>query len=192
MGYPSKSDGYTVEFRGGPITKDFRIWANIMSRCYAESSLKKRPTYEGCTVDKRWLSFETFKSWLRDNYREGFELDKDLLEPGNRVYGPDTCEYIPPDLNKLFGSNRNKLSGMPTGVCRCERGRFRARLTRFGRITYVGKFKSVEEARKAWLVAKGLYCKELAEMYKASGSISNRMHSALLLRADKLIQEGKD
>ena len=33
---------------------------------------------------------------------EGKFIDKDLLFPGNKVYGPDTCVFVTRQLNNLF------------------------------------------------------------------------------------------
>lgn len=60
---------------------------------------KNKPTYEGCTVCDEWLYFSNFKKWFDENYIEGFQLDKDIIIRGNKVYSPQTCCFVPKEIN---------------------------------------------------------------------------------------------
>ena len=44
------------------ITKEYRLWTDLLRRCYAESHLKKHRSkcYFGCIVDERWHNFQNF------------------------------------------------------------------------------------------------------------------------------------
>ena len=46
---------------------------------------------------------------------ENKEVDKDLLIPGNKVYGPDTCLMVRPIVNSWFKPNAAK-GELPRGV----------------------------------------------------------------------------
>lgn len=87
-------EGPYIAFNHGEPTKAYYTWANMLKRCYCESSLKARPTYAGCSVCSEWHSFQNFACWFYDNYIEGYHLDKDTLVDGNKVYSPDTCVFI--------------------------------------------------------------------------------------------------
>lgn len=39
---------------------------------------------------------------------EPVELDKDIKVKGNKVYGPDTCLYVPRTINTFFGGTKGR------------------------------------------------------------------------------------
>lgn len=106
--HPSVCDnGYFGEGKhkakvNGKNTKVYDVWNSMMKRCYDN----KRPTYKDCSVSPRWLNFQVFGDWFENNYIIGFELDKDLLIKGNKVYSEETCTFIPQCLNKFIANNR--------------------------------------------------------------------------------------
>lgn len=105
------------------------------------------PKYRDCRIDERWADCQVFFKWLRENAVEGWVLDKDILVEGNRVYGPDTCVFVPEPLNLAFKSRYSRKDGgnLPKGVRR-EGPRFRAQITRYGKEYYLGTFPTVEIA----------------------------------------------
>ena len=86
----------------------YNCWHNMIQRCYSEKYQEKYPYWKDCTVVPAWHNFQVFARWYYDNYVEGYDLDKDMLVKGNRVYGPDVCHFIPPSVNRL-------TRGKPTG-----------------------------------------------------------------------------
>ena len=112
---PSKPSIHGVGFIGvgeyratikGRKTKAYNIWASIFQRCYCPLRHETHAYNRGCTVAKEWFNFQNFAEWFYENYQEGFDLDKDLKVWGNTVYGPDTCAFVNPTINR--GSARNK------------------------------------------------------------------------------------
>ena len=100
----------------------YRMWVAMFKRCYSGSSLSLRPSYVGCTVDERWHSFMAFREWvLAQPEWEGLHLDKDLLVPGNKVYGPDTCLFVPLDVNQFLTFKQKKSFDLPIGVRPCNK-----------------------------------------------------------------------
>ena len=78
-------------------TKAYQCWVGMLERCYSKKLHKKYPTYIGCTVHPDWHNFQTFAKWYQDNYPVGgdkYQLDKDLLVEGNKVYSKDTCMFV--------------------------------------------------------------------------------------------------
>ncbi len=81
----------------GKKTKAYLVWSLMIQRCYSESSLKKRPTYIGCSVCVEWHNFQNFAEWFEINYpKDGkdYQLDKDILIEGNKVYFPEACLFV--------------------------------------------------------------------------------------------------
>ena len=80
--------------------KAYQTWVDMLKRCYKPG--KNDSTYKDVVVCKKWLNFQTFCKWFLDNYIEGYELDKDLKIPGNKIYSAETCLMIPSTLNKAL------------------------------------------------------------------------------------------
>lgn len=49
--------------------------------------------------------FSNFAEWFDKHHVEGWELDKDILVSGNRTYSPETCCFVPHEINVLFRCN---------------------------------------------------------------------------------------
>src|SRR5690554_513591 len=64
----------------------YGVWVRMLERCYSAKTQDRRPTYKGCSVSEEWLTFSTFKDWMKTQKWEGLQLDKDLLFEGNKVY----------------------------------------------------------------------------------------------------------
>ena len=142
----------------------YRKWHNILTRCYCESRLQKKPQYRGCSVCEEWKTFSNFMAWMKTQPWEGKELDKDILIPGNKVYSPETCVFVSSKLNNLLTNcfaNRGKY---PVGVCFDKHSnKFQAKLTKFGKYTHLGRFKTPEEAHEAYKKERSKYILEIAE-----------------------------
>lgn len=98
--------------------KIYVMWVQMLRRCYSLTELKKRPSYAGCYVSEKWKYYSQFKLWVLKQNWEGNQLDKDLLVPGNREYGPDFCVFIPLKINNFLTENKLNKGEYATGVCR--------------------------------------------------------------------------
>jgi len=95
----------------------YKYWNGILERCYCPKYHEKKPTYRDCTVVHEWHNFQNFAKWFYKQIREeSWELDKDLLIKGNRVYGPDTCCFVPRALNLLIPHRKQGNDSLPIGV----------------------------------------------------------------------------
>ena len=93
------------------------VWRNLFGRCYNPKEQAKHPTYIGCTVDSRWHYLSNFKQWYDEQGDvTGKQLDKDIISPGNKVYGPDTCFFVSSQLNSFFTKRQNDRGKYPIGV----------------------------------------------------------------------------
>lgn len=83
----------------GKDTQSFQIWRAMLRRCYytRPDGYRKWKTYDDCSVCNEWLTFQTFAAWYADNHpNDGgeYQLDKDINEAGNKVYGPHACMFV--------------------------------------------------------------------------------------------------
>ena len=157
-----------------------QIWENILTRCYGEGEQRRHPTYCGCSVCEEWMTFSNFEKWFNENYREGYEIEKDIIVKGNRVYSPETCCFVPRRINILLTNRRRFRGALPIGVTLSESGmRYRASYDRDGKSTLIGYYGSSEEAFYAYKKAKECYIKEVAQEYFEKGLITERVRDAL-------------
>lgn len=97
-------------------TKEYSIWASMLSRCYNENDVDSYSRYgaKGVTVSERWKRFDYFLEDLKnvDGYdeilfRKGkLELDKDIkqqhLQKHEMVYSKETCCFVSRQVNDQF------------------------------------------------------------------------------------------
>lgn len=162
--------GYMGEGRykawgGSGLTKQYCTWIAMLSRCYNEKELKRSPTYRGVEVHQEWYNFQVFAEWFENNYKEGFHLDKDIICSDCRVYSPETCVFVPREINSLFTSARISKRNLPVGIYYL-RGRYQVSTPTHDKTTYIGFYKTVEEAMIVYKIAKEKYMREVAEIWK--------------------------
>ena len=98
----------------------YRIWTQILQRCYDPYKLNECPAYIDCYVCKLWHCFQNFAEWYEKNYyncnEEKMEVDKDILIKGNKIYSPETCMIVPRRINILFVKQQRRRGKYPIGV----------------------------------------------------------------------------
>lgn len=146
----------------------YSVWQNMLKRCYSDVFQDRHPSYVGCTVCEEWHNFQNFAEWYynHESYGLGYDLDKDLLVRGNKVYSPDTCCMLPEEINVFITKKGSDKNGLPTGVKPQGVNTFRADFGRFGRSNYIGAFDNVEEALAAYKKVKRQAFLELTEKWK--------------------------
>ena len=163
-------------------SKAYKLWCGMIGRCYSTSTHKRRPRYSVCEVSEYFKRFSNFKGWCDKQTSfgvKGFDLDKDLLFKGNKVYSEHTCCFLPQEINKSL-QKTNKLRGdLPIGVCFDKsRGKYRAAIKMYGKHINLGRFECKFEAFAAYKKAKEAYLVELAEKWK--DKIDERAYNALI------------
>jgi hypothetical protein len=145
-------------------------WALMIGRCYDDGMRLKNPTYADCTVCDEWFSYENYSGWyMAEPYRQpDWDVDKDIMYPGNRIYSPSTCTFVPPDINSFINLNSSRRGTWPVGVYYIKRNKnFAARCRVGGRdAEWLGVFHNHEDAFYAYKKAKESYGKVLAERFK--------------------------
>ena len=167
----------------GRNTKEYEMWCSVLKRCYNDTYQKKNPTYEGCKVSDKFKSYEYFYEWCHKQIgfgNEGWQLDKDLLIKGNKIYSENTCVFIPREINSLLVKSTASRGEYLIGVCWCKRDKaFIARVRKNkGRSEYLGLFNTEIEAFNSYKTAKEAFVKGQANKYKSQ--IDPRAYSALM------------
>lgn len=153
-------------------------WSGILRRCYD----KKHPTYKDATVCEEWKCFQVFAEWYEENYKpetmEGWHLDKDILVKGNKTYSPETCCFVPQEINSLFIKRDNGRGEHCIGVTFNKRDKTYS--THIPIKNYKGKrnFKSELEAFNLYKLLKEQHIKEKADKWK--DKIDLKVYQALI------------
>ena len=169
----------------GKPNRAYNMWANMLQRCFNEAKRHKNPTYIDCNVSDNFKSFSYFYEWCHKQigFMNDFELDKDLLSGGSKIYSEDNCVFIPREINTQFSGGKTKHHHLPRGVTvktvlKCGITTYKARIKKKGKIHTLGVFHDIEEASAVYEAAKREYLKELAEEHKYS--IDPRAYQALI------------
>lgn len=150
--------------QNGERRRSYITWSNLIKRCYYQPYLQKKTSYHGCSVVEEWLSYYSFHLWFEENFTEDcfdsegnvYHLDKDLKVAGNKIYGPDTCMFIPARINSLLLDSSKSRGDYPLGVSR-SRNKYKATLTTGDTRKHLGYFITVQEAWDAYVLAKMEY-----------------------------------
>ena len=172
----------------GKDTKVYRTWYDMLRRCYDEKNLKRNPTYIDSEVCDKWLNFQNFAKWFYENYYEiegqKMCLDKDILNKGNKIYSPDTCVFVPHNINMLFVKCDKDRGNYPIGVhYHKASGKFQAQCNVYdfkenkSKNKYLGLYNTVEQAFEVYKRFKEKYIKEVADHYK--DQIPDKLYQAL-------------
>lgn len=185
VGYIGEGEYTTKEC--GKKTSAYAAWHGVMQRCYDPKMQAKSPTYKGCAVADEWHNFQVFAEWFYSQkyYKSGFEVDKDLLVEGNKIYSHNTCCVVPKELNVLFNKSLALKGIEPTGVNYQPRiNKFQARVSINGERVYLGVFKCPYEAEAVYKKAKQDYVKTKIEEWK--GKVEDSVITALYRKIEQL------
>ena len=153
----------------------YAVWKDMLKRCYSLNFKQLRPSYIGCTVDKEWLLFSNFKSWMTKQDWEGKCIDKDILIQKNKIYSRFTCIFVSQAINNLLLNRASARGKYPLGVyCVNKPKRYVSRCKVFGKTKYIGHYYSAEEAHEAYKKFKYKHIAEVASQQ------SEPLRSALL------------
>lgn len=127
------------------LLKEYNIWSNIVSRCNRGYA-------------KLHEDFYTFDSWLgwakeqkgfmeKDGNDNIFQLDSDLFSTDEKMYSPNTCVFIPREINGICKPNMIR-SGLPRGVFPLggKVKSYKVSIRIDGITKHIGNYKTIEEA----------------------------------------------
>lgn len=125
----------------------------------------RNTSYKSVRIDDRWLRFSNFKKWydkhypyeLEEEYGIKFEIDKDLLSDGDKIYSPETCIFLPNKVNNFLANKMtNNTSGHTGVIWHKQVKKWRARINDFHthKKKSLGLFVNIEDASEAYKVAR--------------------------------------
>ena len=141
----------------------YTTWKNMISRCYNPQVHTANPTYADCTVSPEWHRFTNFAIWYANKRTTNRSIDKDIILPGNKVYSPLTCMFVPNYVNSLFTGSDGK-GGCPLGVDIAHgqrKKRYRAQLHVGKKRKTLGYFRTPEEAQVCYAENKAKLIRSL-------------------------------
>ena len=166
---------------GESNSKCYKVWSHIIDRCSDFNKInKKRPHYLDVTICKEWLTYDNFKKWFENpenGYREGYQIDKDILVNNNKIYSPETCCFVPQEINLIVRKEykNNKYTGViKNGSCYLSVISFRG--TRY----IIGKYKNKQDAFIAYKNAKTNLVHNIAKEYFDRNEITSKVYNALM------------
>jgi len=156
----------------GKKTKACQLWENIRSRIQTLPKLNesKFGKYTTVTVDEGWKDFQMFASWFETiEVIPGWVLDKDLL---GGHYGPNTCVFLPDEVNKALSIKPRVRGELPVGVTRHTQNSGRVNIKYdckhpdYYFTKCVPESAMVESWHNLYKPAREGYIRHLAEKYK--------------------------
>lgn len=169
-------EGYYKVSESGKHTRVYKTWTGMLQRCYDEKFHERQPTYIDCEVSDKWHNFQNFARWYKENYYEidgeKMELDKDILNKGNKIYSPETCVFVPNIINVLFTKNDKSRGDSVIGTHRLKNGKYVVNCHLFNPETvkskneYLGRYDTQEKAFEVYKYYKEKNIKEVADGYK--------------------------
>ena len=164
-------------------TKEYDHWVGMLERCYGKNKhIKSRPTYESCECSENFKSYSYFYDWCQSQVgfkNSEWQLDKDILIEGNKLYSEDTCVFVPCDINNFLTSRKKQNRSGYTGVSfHKASGKYAAQISFGGKRKHLGLFENPKDGENFYLLVKRRMAIELIEKYKSN--LDERVVDALL------------
>ena len=173
-------EGRHLSKKDKKIAKSYNTWSSMLERGYDTSFNKKNPSYVNCLVNEEWHNFQNFGDWFEQNWKpymdRSWELDKDILIKNNKIYSPETCCFVPKEINNLFIKNNVRRGECPIGVHRVNNVYIVTCKTN-APSSYGGTYSTPEDAFQAYKIIKEIYIKETADKWR--GQITEPCYEAM-------------
>ena len=135
---------------GESNTRLYRIWASMKKRATSTTDPYLVKHYAQCGFVSEWSEYVPFRNWaLANGYGDDLTLDR---IDRNLPYGPDNCRWATKHVQCLNRRRFNRpVTGLKyKGIAKDTPNRFKARISVNGRTTYLGCFRTAEEAAMAY------------------------------------------
>lgn len=179
---------------------DYAMWYGMMVRCLCPKFKEDNPTCADSSCSALWQKRSEFQKWYFSNQHfyanDGSKLylDKDILVPGNKEYGPLVCCLVPAYMNTLLNDGLAKRSNLPLWVTKEGRSEsclkmFRGAFQWFGKKVSCGMYETSEEAHFAALAVKADKIQQTVELiYAQELGYNPAVAAAMMSRVEMLRQ----
>lgn len=142
-------------------SRAYNVWMSIESRT------------NGAT--NGFQDFQTFTDWCQERYGymrvdpngRLWSIEKDMLVLGNSCYKPETCMFVPSEVNSILNFAEHKNAGLPFGVhVEPEERKWIYKASCKGGNPVAKRFNCEFEAHLWWLEQKIKICNSRIEKYK--------------------------
>lgn len=184
------------EIDGKKVTKkSYSVWRGMLDRCYDEKFQDQYPSYKGCFVCNEWLFYSNFEIWYNKNIPDKvnrWELDKDILIQGNKEYSPDTCCFVPQEINSMFTFSNSARGRYPLGVLFSKnKMSFQVSMRKDNEVIRKEGFLTAKDAHMWYLERKREHIKEKADKMREEGLISENIYQAMINFKVENVDKGK-
>lgn len=159
----------------------YKRWKSMLERCYCPKSLKIHPTYKGCTVSDEWLVYSNFERWMVNQDYKDKHLDKDIINPKNKIYSSENCALVSGAVNSLLLGRGNSRGKYPKGVSwRKDVNKFQSQVSDTAKTVHLGVYESEVEAHSAYCAYKSKLIRKIAATQES------KVRKGLIKHAKKL------
>lgn len=147
----------------------YACWERMLRRCYDPYELNKPrgQSYRNTHVCKEWHNFQNFAEWaIEQPYwnEEDSSIDKDILGNNRDLYHPETCCFIPLEVNMQLVKHC-KSEGVTVKTTKCGE-RYIVRVPVLKKRKYIGCFTSRNYAVSVYQLYKSIAIGITARKYK--------------------------
>lgn len=169
-------------------TKEYKIWNSILQRCFDKKTKEKWTVYNDAICCEEWLLFDNFYNWLhkQDNFEQWFngekwDIDKDILIKGNKLYSPETCLLVPHNINSLFTKSNKTRGKYPIGVVKHGK-KYQANCQNMldNKRKYLGTYDNPQSAFRVYKRYKENLIKQIAKQEYDKGNITDKCYNSML------------
>lgn len=183
-----KINGLWIKHKGSEPnrtrTNAYRVWYSMINRCTDGKAVRdKYKNYLECSVSENFKDFQYFAEWCQSQVGygvDGYQLDKDILIKGNKIYSEDTCAFVPSHINSLILKLERVRGECPIGVVfEQRRNKYMAHMSYGNSETrFIGYFNTSEDAFYAYKFEKEKFIKEQVAVCK--DAVDPRIYDALM------------
>ena len=162
-------EGRHIPSKNGVKSPAYVQWHSMLRRGYDNDYKDENPSCVQSYVCEEWHCFDTYADWFyqQKGWDKRFQLDKDIKGDGTQKYSPSPCCLVPPIINTMFNDNKFRDNGLPLGVSIDSWSKdFLVVISKWGKLSRVGVYKSSKEAFKAYKSERESYIKEVANEWK--------------------------
>lgn len=155
---------------------EYDTWKSMIQRCYDDKHQQRCPTYKNTTICEEWKNYQNFAEWYSESFHKikgvKFQLDKDLLQNNvkNKIYSPDTCVFLPHNVNSFLANKKTYNTSNYTGVhWHKTNKKWQAEIMVFGenKKKNLGFFSTPEEASFAYQKARSEQAEKAKEYLRS-------------------------